>query len=114
MMTGWMMKAFNVSHFDDRRLCYKRTCDESVIAFQWDHAVRDFLDPEYRLSTICCEEGQCSDPAQRDEDGLACMHKLHTNASCASPTVNAEGVLPFSSSPSSKLTSDEEWIAHPA
>ena len=114
MMTGWMMKAFNVSHFDDRRLCYKRTCDESVIAFQWDHAVRDFLDPEYRLSTICCEEGQCTDPARRDDDGLACMHKLHTNASCASPTMNAQGVLPYSNSPSSKLTSDEDWIAHPA
>ena len=114
MMTGWIMKAFNVSHFDDRRLCYKRICDESVIAFQWDHAVRDFLDPEYRLSTICCEEGQCTDPAQRDQDGLACMQKLHTNASCASPTVNAQGVLPFSSSPSSKLTPDEVWISHPA
>ena len=41
-MTGWLMKAFNVSHFDDRRLCYKRFCDSSLIAFQWDHSVRDF------------------------------------------------------------------------
>ena len=56
------MKAFNVSHYDDRRLCFKRTCDETVIAFQWDHAVRDFLDPEWRLSTICCEEeGVCQE-----------------------------------------------------
>ncbi len=113
MMTGWLMKAFNVSHFDDRRLCFKRTCDSSVIAFQWDHAVRDFLDPEYRLSTICCEQGQCLDAAARDQDGIACMHKLHTNASCASPTVNDEGDLPYFSGPSHKLASDEAWIANP-
>ncbi len=46
------MKAFNVSHYDDRRLCFKRTCDETLIAFQWDHAVRDFLDPEYRCAEL--------------------------------------------------------------
>ena len=107
------MKAFNVSHLDDRRLCFKRTCENSVIAFQWDHAVRDFLDPEYRLSTICCEEGQCTDPAMRDKDGLACMHKLHNNASCASPTLSPEGTLPYFTGPSHRLESDETWIADP-
>ena len=66
MMTGWVMKAFNVTHFDDRRLCYKRVCDESLIAFQWDHAVRDLLDPEYRTATICCEEeDRCQDIDRR-------------------------------------------------
>ncbi|KAK9834060.1 hypothetical protein WJX81_006707 [Elliptochloris bilobata] len=38
IMTGWLMKAFNVSHYDDRRLCYKRFCDPALIAFQWDHS----------------------------------------------------------------------------
>lgn len=115
MMTGWMMKAFNVSHYDDRRLCFKRTCDETIIAFQWDHAVRDFLDPEYRLSTICCEEGGlCQEEAKRDEDGLACMHKLHTNATCALPALNADGELPLFKGTSHKLRSDEAWIKNPA
>lgn len=114
MMTGWVMKAFNVSHYDDRRLCFKRTCDESLIAFQWDHAVRDFLDPEYRLSTICCEEeGICQEESSRDKDGLACMHKLHTNSTCALPALNKDGVLPMFRGSSHKLRSDETWIKHP-
>ncbi|KAK9908931.1 hypothetical protein WJX75_004855 [Coccomyxa subellipsoidea] len=83
MMTGWVMKAFNVSHFDDRRLCFKRTCDETVVAFQWDHAVRDFQDPEYRLSTVCCED------------------------------VNEAGELPMFKGSSHRLGSDEAWIEEP-
>ena len=113
MMTGWVMKAFNVSHFDDRRLCFKRTCDETVIAFQWDHAVRDFQDPEYRLSTVCCEDGQCMNASGRDEDGLKCMHKLHTDPICASPTVDEAGELPMFKGPSHRLRSDETWIKEP-
>lgn len=107
------MKAFNVSHYDDRRLCFKRTCEDSVIAFQWDHAVRDFQDPEWRLSTVCCEENQCADPALRIEEGLRCMHKLHTDPACASPTVNDAGELPLFRGKSNKLRSDEEWIRNP-
>jgi len=113
MMAGWVMKAFNVSHYDDRRLCFKRTCDETVVAFQWDHAVRDFQDPEYRLSTICCEDGQCLNESERDEEGLRCMHKLHTDSKCASPTVNDAGQLPFFRGSSHRLKSDEAWINNP-
>ena len=39
-MTGWLMKAFNVSFYDDRRLCFMEGCTPSMIAFKWDHAVR--------------------------------------------------------------------------
>ena len=39
MMTGWLMKAFNVSFYDDPRLCLIESCSPSMIAFKWDHAV---------------------------------------------------------------------------
>lgn len=114
IMTGWLMKAFNVSHFDDRRLCYKRFCDPALIAFQWDHSVRDFQDPEWRTSTLCCEDGACSDPGRRDEDGLACMHRLHTDPECAHPTLNEDGQLPMFQGPHKRLDSDNAWIANPS
>ncbi len=112
-MTGWLMKAFNVSHFDDRRLCYKRFCDASLIAFQWDHSVRDFQDPEWRTSTLCCEDGACEEPSRRDEDGLACMHRLHTDPECALPTLDESGQLPMFQGARRSLESDNAWIANP-
>ena len=39
MMTGWLMKAFNVSFYDDPRLCLIESCTPSMVAFKWDHAV---------------------------------------------------------------------------
>ena len=33
------MKAFNVSFYDDRRLCFMEGCTPSMLAFKWDHAV---------------------------------------------------------------------------
>ena len=39
LMTGWLMKAFNVSFYDDRRLCFMEGCTPSMLAFKWDHAV---------------------------------------------------------------------------
>ena len=74
-MVGAIMKAFNVSFYDDRRLCHMEGCTESMIAFKWDHAVRDFLDPEKRQGTLCClpkEKSlqtppveECTDPRER-------------------------------------------------
>ncbi len=55
-MVGAMMKAFNVSFYDDRRLCHMKGCTDTMIAFKWDHAVRDFMDPEKHFATICCRD----------------------------------------------------------
>ena len=110
------MKAFNVSHFDDRRLCYKLSRDVTFIAFQWDHSVRDFLDPQWRKwsKTICCEDSACQDVTRRHQDGLACMHRVHTDPACALPTLDSNGHLPMSkTSTYHRLDSDHEWIANP-
>lgn len=48
-MVGAMMKAFNVTFYDDRRLCHMEGCTDTMIAFKWDHAVRDFMDPDKRF-----------------------------------------------------------------
>ena len=49
-----MMKGFNITWYDDRRLCHMLGCTELMVAFKWDHAVRDFQDPEKRFPTLCC------------------------------------------------------------
>ena len=49
------MKAFNVTFYDDRRLCHMEGCTDTMIAFKWDHAVRDFMDPDKRFPTLCCQ-----------------------------------------------------------
>ena len=48
-----------------------------MLAFKWDHAVRDFLDPEKRFPTLCCLPAnrsllappvdECSDPSKYHE-----------------------------------------------
>lgn len=48
------MKAFNVTFYDDRRLCHMEGCTDTMIAFKWDHAVRDYMDPDKRFPTLCC------------------------------------------------------------
>ena len=53
-MVGAMMKAFNVTFYDDRRLCHMEGCTDTMIAFKWDHAVRDFMDPDKKFPTLCC------------------------------------------------------------
>jgi len=55
----------------------------------------------------------CQKDSNRDEDGLACMHKLHTNSTCALPSLNKDGELPLFKSSSHKLRSDEAWIKNP-
>lgn len=54
MMVGALMKAFNVTWYDDRRLCHMEGCTDVMIGFKWDHAVRDFMDPNQRAPTLCC------------------------------------------------------------
>lgn len=54
MMVGALMKAFNVSWYDDRRLCHMEGCTPAMIGFKWDHAERDYLDPALRSPTLCC------------------------------------------------------------
>ena len=51
-MAGWLMKAFNVSFYDDRRLCFMEGCTPSMIAFKWDHAVR--RPPATMRSSVLC------------------------------------------------------------
>ncbi len=55
----------------------------------------------------------CQKDSSRDEDGLACMHKLHTNSTCALPSLNKDGELPLFKGNSHKLRSDEAWIKNP-
>ena len=106
------MKAFNVTHCDDRRLCSRVNCDSRVIAFQWDHAVRDFRQGA-GPGTVCCQEQECRDPSLRDEDGLRCMHRVHDQLACISPPSYRSGDLPPFEGCALNLQSDEEWITHP-
>jgi galactosylxylosylprotein 3-beta-galactosyltransferase len=78
-MVGALMKGFNITFYDDRRLCHMMGCTQSMIAFKWDHAVRDFMDPEKRDHTLCClprnislqqpPVEECTDPQRRHEVG---------------------------------------------
>lgn len=54
MMVGAIMKGFNITFYDDRRLCHMEGCTEKMIAYKWDHAVRDFMDETKRFPTLCC------------------------------------------------------------
>jgi hypothetical protein len=92
MMVGWLMKAFNVSMFDDRRLCNKAKCEENMIGFTWDHAIRTHLNPDYRSATICCQqEDMCQSQETRHKDGLRCIHIIHNDYwQCLSPTLSWE------------------------
>ena len=79
-MVGAMMKGFNITWYDDRRLCHMLGCTELMIAFKWDHAVRDFQDPEKRFPTLCCLPAnrsmldppvdECTDASRYHEVGL--------------------------------------------
>ncbi|KAK9840978.1 hypothetical protein WJX81_003632 [Elliptochloris bilobata] len=118
LMTGWLMKAFNVSFYDDRRLCFMEGCTPSMLAFKWDHAVRDYMDPENKFQrTLCCLDkahsfegrDECTDPSRAHAEGLRCMHVLHTNPNCATPTLNQENELPMYSY--YDMSSDWEWVA---
>ena len=80
--------------------------------------VRDFMDPKSDLDeTLCCLDeahslkgrNECTDPRRAHAEGLRCMHKLHTDPSCAAPTLSAEYKLPIDHL-SQKLGSDWEWI----
>ena len=65
------MKAFNVTFYDDRRLCHMEGCTDTMIAFKWDHAVRDFMDPDKRFPTLCClpkEKSQQDPPVDECTD----------------------------------------------
>ncbi|CAL8466460.1 g5996 [Coccomyxa elongata] len=118
MMVGALMKAFNVTWYDDRRLCHMEGCTPAMIGFKWDHAVRDFMDHELRAPTLCCLSqassqqvppvDECTDPSQYHQEGLRCLHLLHTDATCASPTLT-DGQLPLSTFYNYSV--DHQWIA---
>ena len=84
MMVGALMKAFNVTWFDDRRLCHMEGCTPAMIGFKWDHAVRDYLDPQLRAPTLCCLSQatsqqvppveECTDPSQYHQVGPPFRH----------------------------------------
>jgi hypothetical protein len=82
-MVGAMMKGFNITFYDDRRTCHMLGCTDNMIAFKWDHAVRDFMDPEKRFPTLCClprnqsfqtpPVDECTDPDRRQEVRALCV-----------------------------------------
>jgi hypothetical protein len=82
-MVGAMMKAFNVTFYDDRRLCHIEGCTDTMIAFKWDHAVRDYMDPEKRFPTLCCLDKEHS---QQDPPIDECTEtsKYHEVRPCCS------------------------------
>ena len=55
------MKAFNVSFYDDRRLCFMEGCTPSMLAFKWDHAVRAQLSAKQAVRASCARSnaGSC-------------------------------------------------------
>ena len=80
--------------------------------------VRDYMDPESKFQrTLCCLDkahsfearDECTDPSHAHAEGLRCMHVLHTNPNCATPTLNEENELPMYSY--YDMSSDWEWIA---
>ena len=80
--------------------------------------VRDYMDPENKFQrTLCCLDkahsfegrDECMDPSHAHAEGLRCMHVLHTNPNCATPTLNEEHELPMYSY--YDMSSDWEWIA---
>ncbi|KAK9902787.1 hypothetical protein WJX75_005995 [Coccomyxa subellipsoidea] len=118
MMVGALMKAFNVSWYDDRRLCHMEGCTSAMIGFKWDHAVRDYMDPSLRTPTLCCLSqrtsqqtppvDECTDPSQYHQEGLRCLHLLHMDATCAAPALT-NGQLALSTF--YDYTVDHGWIA---
>ena len=103
-MVGAMMKAFNVTFYDDRRLCHMEGCTDTMIAFKWDHAVRDFMDPDKRFPTLCClpkdksqqdpPVDECTDTSKYHEVGDAhlcsllcscCLHLVAINDTVSFP-----------------------------
>lgn len=157
-----MMKGFNITWYDDRRVCHTMGCTELMIAFKWDHAVRDFLDPEKRFPTLCCLPAnrsqlqppvdECSDPSKYQQvhrlltlllrpcavagagsqtlkpptraqkqhnclirrsmellqEGIRCLHTLHEDSACTTPTLNGDGVVPQFTY--YNYTVDHKWI----
>jgi galactosylxylosylprotein 3-beta-galactosyltransferase len=85
-MVGAMMKAFNVTFYDDRRLCHIEGCTDTMIAFKWDHAVRDFMDPEKRFPTLCCLDKEHS---QQDPPVDECTDTSKYHEVCTSSSSNA-------------------------
>lgn len=76
------------------------------------------MDPENKFQrTLCCLDkahsfegrDECTDPSHAHAEGLRCMHVLHTNPNCATPTLNEENELPMYSY--YDMSSDWEWIA---
>lgn len=76
-----------------------------MLAFKWDHAVRDFQDPEKRFPTLCCLPAngskldppidECADPARYHEarstiflplicslSGASCAHACEECIAC--------------------------------
>ncbi|KAK9905686.1 hypothetical protein WJX75_004632 [Coccomyxa subellipsoidea] len=118
MMVGAIMKGFNITFYDDRRLCHMEGCTEKMIAYKWDHAVRDFMDKTKRFPTLCClpqnrslqlpPVDECTNPQKYHEEGLRCLHTLHTDTACATPTLT-DGILPVFSY--YNYTVNHKWIA---
>lgn len=79
-MVGALMKGYNISFYDDRRVCHMEGCTEKMIAYKWDHAVRDYMDETKRFPTLCCLPknrslqippiNECTDPQKYHEVGL--------------------------------------------
>ena len=100
------------------RLAPQSSHDPCAMRVRLHPQVRDYMDPTSDLAaTLCCVDeahslegrNECTDPALAHAEGLRCMHKLHTDPSCAAPTLSAEYKLPIERR-HQNLGSDWEWI----
>lgn len=122
-MVGWVMKAFNVSHFDDRRLCYTTSCDSRMVVYHWGRAIKAAMSTEAtsdeKESSVCCPTREQCSPQHARTHLLAvqCVDRLHGgDPQCAGPTLglNNELDLILEVDRHHHMRSDWQWVtSHP-
>eukprot|EP00884_Botryococcus_braunii_P015751 jgi/Botrbrau1/285/Bobra.0022s0253.1 len=122
-MVGWVMKAFNVSHFDDRRLCYTTSCDSRMVVYHWGRAIKAAMTTEatsdQEESSVCCPTREQCSPQHARMHLLAvrCVEQLHGgDPKCAGPTLglNNELDLILEVDRHHHMRSDWQWVtSHP-
>jgi hypothetical protein len=122
-MVGWFMKAFNVSHFDDRRVCYTTSCDSRMVVYHWGRALRAAMQPsmlvDEELPSVCCPTRQqcASEHARSHLLALQCVEQLHGgNPECAGPTLGLNNELDYilEVDRHHHMRSDWQWVSsHP-
>jgi hypothetical protein len=122
-MIGWVMKAYNVSHFDDRRVCYTGQCDDRMVVYHWGRAIQNAGsrsdNPDETGPSVCCPTPeQCASTNPRMQlTRHRCLEQLHGgDPACATPTLglNNELDLILDVDRHRHMRSDWDWIsAHP-